>query len=354
MFRRGTTGQQQSPTFVPDNGEPIWDYETKKLYIGDANTAGGIEVAMAETLSTLAGVNLVYNGLTKALDLNLAGVTTNDIAEGTNNKYFSATLAQAAVGTALVAGNPDNTGITFAYDDVDNKITAVVTGGGGTGGTFDGTLTSNLVLNGFDITGTGDIDITGDIEAVNISATVITAPSITNGNISLINNQIAVSTDTLTISNDNQNLLEIWGNTTDGSINGTPQINIRSSRGTVEAPTNNQPGDFIATINFNGYYNGQTQPVSSIISGYEPTAIMSDSTPASNLAFITNKSNGDRNISYFDSNGIFNAPIFLATSYTTIEMNAIAAPTAGMIIFNSSTNNFYGHNGTAWVAFTGP
>jgi len=43
QLRRGTTVQRMAIT--PDNGEPCWDEDEKKLYVGDGTTAGGVEVA---------------------------------------------------------------------------------------------------------------------------------------------------------------------------------------------------------------------------------------------------------------------------------------------------------------------
>ena len=44
QFRRGTDAQRDTSTFVPLSGEPIWTTDTKKLWVGDGSTAGGILV----------------------------------------------------------------------------------------------------------------------------------------------------------------------------------------------------------------------------------------------------------------------------------------------------------------------
>jgi len=47
QFRRGTDGNRTSIT--PAQGEPIYTTDTKKLYVGDGTTAGGVEVGGSST-----------------------------------------------------------------------------------------------------------------------------------------------------------------------------------------------------------------------------------------------------------------------------------------------------------------
>ena len=42
LLKRGNEAQR---TFTPSNGEPVWVTDTKKLYIGDGSTVGGIEIS---------------------------------------------------------------------------------------------------------------------------------------------------------------------------------------------------------------------------------------------------------------------------------------------------------------------
>jgi hypothetical protein len=355
MFRRGTTGQQQSPTFVPDNGEPIWDYEAKKLWIGDANTAGGNEVAMVATLSTLAGVNLDYNGLTKAIDLNLTGVTTNSIAEGTNNKYFSPTLAQAAVGAALIAGNPSNTGITFAYDDVDDKITAVVSGGGGSG-VMGGNLSSDLILNGFDITGTGDITITGNHA---LTGNLTGTGNITRtGNITLTGNQsisgiiyaldgsLAVGSNsfpsTVNVISDLPNIAQFTGLTT---VDSALYVDVNVSAGTLASPTAPLEGSELG-----GYrvqlWNGTAFVTSAVLqANVSNDANMGSSNPQTDL-ILGVANNNSFSLYTFGGSGqaVFPGTVQLG-SYTDTQRNALT-PAVGMMIYNTTANKFQGYQNT--------
>jgi hypothetical protein len=164
-IRRGTDAQRSGVTF--DMGEIVWTTDGRQLWVGDGLQQGGFPVVGAN----ITGYGLVYDPVTRRIDV--AGLTTNDIAEGSNNKYFSALLARNAA--ASLFDNPDAThnNISFTYDDTLGVVNATVTLDGiGITELVDDTtpeLGGNLSLNQFDITGAGNIDITGGIT---ISGTV--------------------------------------------------------------------------------------------------------------------------------------------------------------------------------------
>lgn len=246
-IRRGMDLQRRSIIFDP--GEVVYTTDTKKLFIGDGATAGGVNV-----LAYMAGSSVVYNSFTHALDFNPSGLTTTNIAEG-NNLYYtsdrakdaaaqiftaagaptasgtitgtispstltlnstiglvqgerivisggglgggltagtyyvcavtnstritiSTTQALALAGTAITsfttatisgtwtAGGTD-TGITFVYDNI-NRVMSVTSNGLGITSVSQDTspqLGGNLNLNSRNITGTGNINITGNLTA---------------------------------------------------------------------------------------------------------------------------------------------------------------------------------------------
>jgi len=161
-IRRGTNAQRTGITF--DLGEIVYTTDTQKLYIGDGVTAGGKNL-----LETSSGYGFTFNQATQQIDFSLGNLNlnTSQVTEN-SNLYFTTERAQDAVGSALVAGNSFNTGITFTYDDANNRITAV--SGGGTGGGLTDivldtspSLGGNLDLNSHDIDGTGNININGNV-----------------------------------------------------------------------------------------------------------------------------------------------------------------------------------------------
>jgi hypothetical protein len=169
-IRRGSDTERTGIRF--DQGEIVWVTSTTtsrpayKLYVGDGTTFGGKDI-----LETSAGNKLSYNSTTGRLDV--SGLTTDDVTEGLNRKYFSKELAQDAIAEMFGAGTMS--GIQFQYDDLNNKMNVTVTATGGGGGGGGGItqlledpspqLGGSLDLNSQIITGSGNIDITGNLIA---------------------------------------------------------------------------------------------------------------------------------------------------------------------------------------------
>ena len=113
QIRRGTEAERQALASTPQVGELIFITDTKQLYVGD-------------------GTNLL-----------------RDITPITGYTDENAVDALASVLTASA-----HSGISFVYNDVANTLVATVS---------QPSLLQNLSLNGFDITGTGNITITGNL-----------------------------------------------------------------------------------------------------------------------------------------------------------------------------------------------
>ena len=166
-IRRGTEIQRKATLF--DLGEIVYTTDTKQLFIGDGVTAGGKNV-----VENCDGIGLQWNSVSQKLDIDGTGLTTENISESGDNLYFKTYRTRDAA-AALFTPNIGHTGISFLYDDTTGKIYATVTSAGGLAALIDdGTprLGGNLVLNTYDITGTGDINITGGISATTISASL--------------------------------------------------------------------------------------------------------------------------------------------------------------------------------------
>jgi len=114
QIRRGTQAERLAMSQPLAQGELLYVTDDKRLYIGDNATLGGIQIT---------------------------GYTNEDAVD--------------AAAAALVAGT--HSGITFTYggvQDTANRIDATVS---------ISQLLQNLSLNGFNITGTGNINISGTI-----------------------------------------------------------------------------------------------------------------------------------------------------------------------------------------------
>jgi hypothetical protein len=114
-IRRGTNAERLQTTL--DLGEIAYTTDTKKLYMGDGVTVGGNNI-----LSTSAGVGLAWDNETQTLNISSAILSTSDIVEGAN-LYHTPERAQDAASTLFT--HAGHTGISFTYDDEEDKIYAI-------------------------------------------------------------------------------------------------------------------------------------------------------------------------------------------------------------------------------------
>lgn len=113
QIRRGTEAERQSLAQTPQSGELIYVTDTQQLYVGDGFT-------LLRNLSPITG--------------------------------YTDENAVDALGSVFTGSA--HSGISFTYNDVANTINAVVS---------QPSLLQNLNLNNFSITGTGNINIIGNI-----------------------------------------------------------------------------------------------------------------------------------------------------------------------------------------------
>mgnify|MGYP001254676841 CR=1 FL=1 len=139
QIRRGTDVDRQG--IVPKAGEPIFTTDTKRLFIGDGSTAGGIIVDTNTGLAELSDDPTPQ--LAGNLDLN-----NNDIV-GTGNINITGSLT--ANGTLDLKGSIFADDSTLLVDGVAGTINATV-------------LTGALpALNGSALTGITSTSVTGDV-----------------------------------------------------------------------------------------------------------------------------------------------------------------------------------------------
>ena len=165
-IRRGTDAQRQTLTF--DQGEVVYTTDTKKVYIGDGVTAGGVNI-----LANSAGQGVTFNPTTQTFDFstNNLNLTTSAVSEGAN-KYFTTQRAQDAAASLFTnVGSPTTTG--------------TVTGTVATGTVTLLATPSPLLEQGekFTVSGTGGGGLTagGNYYVVsNIGTSVVLANSLAN------------------------------------------------------------------------------------------------------------------------------------------------------------------------------
>jgi Major tropism determinant N-terminal domain len=354
-IRRGTDAQRSGVTF--EMGEIVWTTDGQQLFVGDGLAQGGTAVIGAQIL----GYGLAYDSLNKRIEV--AGLTSDDVAEGSNRLYHTTERAVDAVGAALVAGNLTNVGITFTYsqtqDDAGRINATVALDGVGITEVADDTspsLGGNLDLAENDITGLGSIDITGNITAsgtigndiITITGNVITSTNSLDIESTNSSTRLDIGTpanpNTLWISSDKL-FTVATGLTTGENASGHSS---RISRGTLAVPTAVQAGDFVSYFEGFGFDGTEYVQAGAFGLAVNLSGTVSTGSVPGIFGVILPNSTGVATLT-FDNQGVLNVPIFKATGYATGSLPTAGAPDEGFIVFDSTTKQFKGWNGTAWV-----
>jgi len=354
-IRRGTDAQRSGITF--DMGEIVWTTDGQQLWVGDGLTQGGFPVVGAN----ITGYGLVYDSVNKRIEV--SGLTADDITNGANNKFFSAQLAQDAAASLFVTGTHQN--ITFIYDDELGKINASVTlDGVGISEIISDTspqLGGNLDLNDFNITGFGDITISGEItgESVNTSKVSLTSTGITTPDGDLIINSF---TGQMFVGTDLSPLDAVFTPVDKIRVKGIPSLStplggayivLEQQRGSYTTPVSINAGDTLGGLDFKpfvgtkhvdaGFITFRQDDSVPFVPDSNFTASVFTVVPATATGFINLE---DGSLLTFNSKSVLATKIFKSNGLTTAARDALT-PEEGMMIYNTSTKKFQGYTGDA-------
>jgi hypothetical protein len=374
QIRRGTDTQRQTIRF--NAGELVYTTDYKDLFVGDGSTDGGIRIAPIKSL----------NGLTGSAATGALTITTDNVAAGATNKYYSSTQARIDAGAALVAGNVGNTGISFTYNTGANSITAVVTAGGyslptaaptelggvkiSQGGlAIDGAGLLSVVtpvspgvaghlayytgVNAVDNTGTGLTWSTtqvqlpglvgGELRVVGLvdADKLILSRNLTNGGLFIATQNNGLSeNDTFSIS------------TAHSSATDPIAMNLYRARGTIASPTNIQTNDEVFNIRFIGITpgapagGGLVAQIGAKVTGTVSTGI----TPGQLVVTVQNAAGALVEGLTVSATAVKAVSPLQLPSYAngTARDAAITSPAAGMMVFLADVSKFSGYNGAGW------
>jgi len=357
-IRRGTEAERLSFPGTADQGELLWVTNSQKLYVGIGTQSGAN--SMVNIGAALAGDGLAWDEATQTLKFGGVNYTTDDVQEGViaGRQYFTEERAVDAVASALVAGQGN---VTFVYNttqDNAGRIDANITldGIGITSVEADTspTLGGDLDANSKNITGAVDVGLTGILTAdvLTIDNGVITSSVLYNAGVGGVrsDNPVIIGTNaipsTLWIESDNNGLI-ITG-LSDGTNNAG--ISTRISRGTKAAPAIVQPGDALIFIEGSGY-DGTTFANRGAVGLFaDPewggTVGVGSSIPTAFGAVVLDEFDTVSQLT-FSPKGVLNVPVFKATGYPT--GGEPTSPEEGWMIFDSTSKQFKGYNGTTWV-----
>ena len=344
-LRRGTDAQRLTldgvSIPVPAEGEIIYTTDTKKLYVGDGTTVGGVAVDVANSdlniddlsdVDTTSAGHIPNDGEALVWDQGMSHWMPGD-ATILSDKSINALQDVDTI------SNTPTVGQVLKYDGA-----GWVNGTDVSGGLIDG-ATYPINITG-DVTGS----VFGDDSTQIVDGTdgTITTPAIT---VDIIDSKLADGP--VTVKNDHRIPLSITSVTT-GSPGGFPYTEFLSVKGTLIAPLSVAANDIIGGWKISAWDStaelGKATTV--MASRLMTDAVITDTSPNSLTSLLV--AGGGTSTSSFDfyGNGEFKAPGAITPGVYADDAArdaAIPTPTAGMMVFNTTGTKFQGYTGSAWV-----
>lgn len=224
---RVTEGQRAAKTTPFERGLLIYITDTKKLFMGDGETVGGVQIVTAAAAPTPPPANFNYTITEQDGAFRLSGTTGNNptiviekgqtyeftlslttlqiyVKNAATNSLYNTGLSHVLNGTTLTGSAAQGKSTGLLRFEVPETVPAQLTFGDNSGTpiftvnvyqaptTIGLTLDGDIDLNSHDITGTGDINITGTIAAsglIDAQADVNVGQDLTvDGNATVIGN----------------------------------------------------------------------------------------------------------------------------------------------------------------------
>lgn len=378
-LRRGTNAERQ--TITPLQGELIYVTDTKKLYIGDGATQGGVLVGPFDA-ATFDIVNDVTPQLGGNLDLNgnsivgtgniningtitatgniglgdnvsdeitVTGVINSDLRPAIDDTYTLGDISRQwkslwatqvnvdttlAVGTRIAKlGGPIEDSSAVLWDAETDTISV------------NNVIAANLDGN---LTGSVFSDDSGTVLVDAINSTLGTGLLLLTGRTIRVPDELILDTDKVSQFK--------YG--VDGNPDNMAYLNLTGARGTVEEPTSVQVGDLIGSFASAGW-NGSDLETKTLITSAIDSVTGTNPRPGKFLFSVHDFDGNYSTYASLNSRGVFENPIFKATPFAnaTARDAAIPSPEAGMVIFNENDDlpgqaKLQCYNGTTWVDLT--
>lgn len=377
-LRRGTDAERQLIT--PLQGELIYATDTKKLYVGDGATGGGVLVGPLDATDTdlvndtspqlggdldLNGNNITGNGniningtITATGNINLgdanedeitvAGTINSSLRPALDSSYDLGTQArrwqninatgadiagQASIDSLRLRGNIEGADSTVLYDAISDSISVSSI----QASTIDGDLTGSVFS---DDSGTVLVDSINSV--------------LSNGSLTITGNSILAVGITDEIILDSPNIsTQVYG--VDNNPDNMAFLSIQASRGNREAPTAVQVGDILGSLTVTGF-SGTSLETKVLISGSIDAVTGTNPLPGKFLFSVHDYDGNYTTYGSLNSRGTFEMPTFKATPFANsgARDTAIPSPEAGMIIFNQNDDStgkpqLQCYDGTSWI-----
>ena len=340
-LRRGTDAQRLTldgvALPVPAEGELIYTTDTKKLYVGDGATTGGIAVDVAN--STLSVDDLTDVDITTVAPTDGQSLVWND--SDSEFQPGDANISNQSINALQDVDTISNTptvGQVLKYDGA-----GWVNGTDVSGGLIDGAT--------YPINITGDVSgsVFGDDSSLIVDGTdgTITTPVITVGTI------LTDSASPIIVSNNNRVPLQIKSVTT-GASGGFPYTDYLSVKGSIASPTSVLANDIVGGWKISAFdaASGDGKPTALMITTLAADGDVTDDFPKSTGELIIGAGAGTYNTYEFGLGGEFKVEGAITPGIyadASARDAAITAPTAGMMVFVTDVTKFQGYTGSTWA-----
>ena len=359
QIRRGTSTEVISNQFVPAEGELIYTTDTKRVFVGDGFTIGGVDITSSSGTGGALTTNLDLNNqnITGIGDISINGlIVTDSEFRGDLRGNVIGDLAGNVVGTVTgeLEGSVFGAGSTLLVDGDNNLIVGDVSGSIiNEDGEYvlDNRASSTPMFYGSvsgDVIGNLYGDIYGNVVGIDSLLMVDATNTVLRvRDIEISENNIDAGSESLNILSNNLKPLEIYTATPGGFAGSIPFVHVNTSRGTTDSPTSLVAGDVVGGIGFRGYSsttNNYKIFGGSIWGGLPPTANLSDTTNQCAI-FVSTGGGGESKVNYFvfsEQNSLssraFHAAYFNNGTYTNFADGAardsiITNPSPGMITY---------------------
>jgi hypothetical protein len=370
QIRRGT--ELELSTFTPAEGELIFDKTNKKVYVGDGQTVGGLDVSIAGGIGgpLSSGINLNTFSITGNGDINITGsIAVSDTINAVN---IQGSLQGNVIGDLVgdvygnvIGGSIIGNDSSVLVDSISNKITGDLSGniiGINNNLVLDNTLQTPIFYGA--VSGTVIGDVYGSIIGADSTVIVDTAGlSLNTNGLSLYENiiqsfepqngDVQIGTPTnfsrLIINSGNDVSIISRGFLSPGV---QPIIAIEVANTSITNPSVLTAGDDIGSVLFRGWNGSIYQNVCGLRTEVENVSggVLEGTLK---LSIVTSSGPVDAKLRY---DKVFELPGALkCVTYDndTARNTAIPTPETGMIIFNlkddSGPAKFQGFDGSSWI-----
>jgi hypothetical protein len=369
-IRRGTDAERL--TITPLQGEIIFATDTKKLYVGDGATVGGVLIGpvdatdfdlINDTTPQLGGnLDLNGNNITGTGNININGTITATGNIGLGDSGDDTIEVGGLINSSLRPALSD----TYDLGSASRRWNELFAEGVYIDGEARvGSLRVAETIEGSDSSviydaGTDSLSVTS-VTAAKVYADVLGSVFSDDSSTVLVDSVAGevvgnVNTGRLVVTKDTginaADLVDING------IQGgdLPFVNVNIAKGSQASLTDLDPGDDIGGYRLNAYADGSYKTVMAILSVLASDADITTDNPKTNTYFVVGN-NSAQTFFTFGGNGVFNAPTALQTGTYADEAArdaAIPSPAAGMIVLitgrddSTGSPTFQGYDGTDW------